>query len=137
MVLTKRICPFANARVSLFSRDEGGLKGPLPNGYFSCPLFFRDVPALSTHGYDGRMLIGKHDGSIGPGVEIPEVKILFLSPEEVFPNIKRGVKFDLWHMRMIGFGEMLGTGFTDVDFGDPDWDALTQKLRVISPDVSR
>lgn len=99
----------AIATIRLKSTSEGGKTVPVqPGADFGCPVFFKDVPQLSEHGYDCRLLLRRIGIGLAPGETRCDVPVGFLSPEEVFPNLKIGVRFELWEGRVIGEGEVTG-----------------------------
>ncbi|MGO9314971.1 MAG: hypothetical protein ACLQBD_11055 [Syntrophobacteraceae bacterium] len=93
--------------ITLFSMPRGGRISPIiPLRDFGCPVFFKNVSALSDHGYECRLLVRGLSKAIQPGETVHDVTIAFLSPEEVMPHIKVGTKFDLWEGGWIGEGEI-------------------------------
>lgn len=94
-------------RMRLLSQEEGGRTKPLPSGTFNCPMFFEDVPELSGHGYDCRVLLSEIRGPIAPGDVVEGVRIVFLSPEEVFAHVRSGTRFTLWEGKTIAHGEVI------------------------------
>ncbi len=97
----------AIAKIRLKSTEEGGKILPVGLGYdYSCPVFFKDVAALSVHGYDCRLLIKRLGLTIAPGETVENVPLAFLSPEEVFQHLHVGVRFQLWERGEIGEGEI-------------------------------
>ena len=98
----------ARVKLSLLPTDQGGRGLPIvPLRDFGCPVFFKDTPELSEHGYDCRLLVQQYGKEIHPGEKVQEIQIAFLSPNDVFPHIKNGTKFDLWESRKIGEGEVI------------------------------
>ena len=95
------------ARMRLLSQEEGGRSHPLPSDAFGCPMFFENIPELSSHGYDCRILLSGIRKPVVPGDEVEEVGILFLSPEEVFAHLRSGARFTLWEGKTIAHGEVL------------------------------
>jgi len=93
----------AIATIRLMSPAEGGKRLAI-RGDYRCPVFFRNVPELSLHGYECRLLLGEI--SIVPGETARDVPIAFLSPNDVFPHLNIGVRFRLWEGRDIGDGEI-------------------------------
>ncbi|MCB2182260.1 MAG: hypothetical protein KQH63_09560 [Desulfobulbaceae bacterium] len=97
----------AIARIRLKATEEGGKRSPVGlGGDFGCPVFFRDVEALSEHGYDCRLLLQRVGKTIAPGDTAENIPLAFLSPEEVFPHLRIGVRFQLWEAGEIGEGEI-------------------------------
>lgn len=97
----------AIARIRLKTPSEGGKRVPIGRGAdFGCPVFFKDVPALSGHGYDCRLMLRALGKTIEPGDSVSDVPIAFLSPEQVFPHLQVGVRFGLWERGEIGEGEI-------------------------------
>lgn len=93
------------ATISLFDEKLGGRKSPLvPVRFFGCPLFFKNIAELSSHGYDCRILVNEYGKEINPGDTIHDLDILFLSSDEVFKYIKIGTEFYLWEGGYIGTG---------------------------------
>ena len=91
------------ATIHMLDTAKGGRSQPIPGTSFGCPVFFQDVPALSGHGYDCRLLLsgGK---ALAPGEDAEDVLVLFLSSEEVFRHVRVGTKFTLWEGKIIGRG---------------------------------
>ena len=97
----------AIAKIRLKSSEEGGKSLAIgQGGDFGCPVFFKDVAALSEHAYDCRLLLKRIGITIFPGQTVENVPIAFLSPEEVFQHLQVGVSFKLWESREIGEGEI-------------------------------
>jgi hypothetical protein len=96
----------AIAKVTFLSTEEGGRTQPIPLMNFGCPVFFEGVDALSSHGYDCRLLISEYGAAISPGETVNELAMIFLYPEDVFPHLKIGVRFTLWEGRTIARGEI-------------------------------
>lgn len=97
----------AIARIKLKSTEEGGKNLAIGRGGdFSCPLFFKDVAALSEHGYDCRLLLKRIGCTISPGETAEKIPLVFLSQEEVFKHLQVGVRFYLWESGEIGEGEI-------------------------------
>ena len=95
-------------RITLFPAAKGGRHSPIEHlRDFSCPIFFKNAPALTGHGYDCGFLVQGLGKGILPGETVQDVIIAFLSPDEVLPHIKVGIKFDLWEGGWIGEGEIL------------------------------
>jgi hypothetical protein len=95
------------AKLQLLPTTKGGRSTPLvPARDFGCPVFFKDVPGLTEHGYDCRFLIRTFGKIIHPGETVWNVPLAFLSPEEVLPHVKIGTKFALWESGWIGEGEI-------------------------------
>ncbi|QKJ58576.1 hypothetical protein [Serratia fonticola] len=92
------------ADIHLFETSKGGRVKPLPNLVFKCPLFFKGINELSSHGYDCRMLVEEVGREINPGDRVMSMPIIFLSPNEVFPHLFIGAKFDIWEAGVIGCG---------------------------------
>ena len=97
----------AIAEIYFLKTDQGGRTQPVPSMNFGCPVFFEGVAALSSHGYDCRMMVPEHGSAIALGETISEVVIAFLYPDDVFPYLRPGVKFRLWEGKTIGYGEIL------------------------------
>jgi hypothetical protein len=97
------------AKIQLLSTDRGGRRQPLPSQRFGCPVLFENLPALSGIGYDCRLMVDEWGEEIRPGDVVERIRIVFLSPDEVLPHMRPGVKFSLWEGRTIGFGEVLGS----------------------------
>ncbi|WP_374088068.1 hypothetical protein [Methylomicrobium lacus] len=98
----------AIVKLSLLSTAQGGRSLPIVHlRDFSCPVFFKNIPELAEHGYDCRILVKQYGREIHPGDIVQEIQIAFLSPDDVFSHIKKGVKFDLWESRKIGEGEVV------------------------------
>ena len=96
------------ATITLFSTTNGGRVSPiLPVRDFGCPIFFKNVPSLIGHGYDCRILMREVGKEILPGETAHGIGIVFLSPEEVLPNIRVGTTFNLWEGKPIGEGEII------------------------------
>ena len=99
----------AMAKIRLKSSKEKGKSLAIgQGGDFGCPVFFKDVAALSEHGYDCRLLLKRTGITISPGETAENVPIAFLSSEEVFQHLQVGVRFKLWESREIGEGEITG-----------------------------
>jgi hypothetical protein len=97
----------AFATIRLKATKEGGKSKPIGHGGdYSCPAFFKDVKALSEHGYDCRLLLQRLGKSIYPGDTVRNVPMAFLSPDEVFLHLRVGVRFKLWEGGEIGEGEI-------------------------------
>ena len=62
------------------------------------------MPALSKRAYDCYLLLAKIDKSISPGEMLDDVPIVFLSTDELKPDLKTGTEFVLWEGREIGIG---------------------------------
>lgn len=95
------------ATIHLIRTEEGGRKQPLPPKIFGCPVFFENVPELQEHGYDCRFLLAEHAEPISPGRTVDGIALLFLSPDEVLPHMKPGVRFSLWEGKTIGSGTVI------------------------------
>lgn len=95
------------AKMHFLSPDEGGRSQALPTDIFGCPMFFEGIPELSSHGYDCRLLLSVNRKPIAPGDEVEEMRIVFLSPEEVFAHVRSGTKFTLWEGKTIAHGEVV------------------------------
>jgi hypothetical protein len=87
--------------------EDGGRSEAIPLIKFGCPVFFENIPALSRHGYDCRLLIGEYGREIFPGDFINEIAMIFLSEDEVVLNINIGARFTLWEGKIIASGEVL------------------------------
>ncbi len=96
----------AIATISLKAEDGGKKVAIGRGGDYSCPVFFLEIPELELHGYDCRLLLKENNRSISPGETASNVRIAFLSPDEVFAHIKVGTRFVLWEMGPIGEGEI-------------------------------
>lgn len=97
----------ATAQIRLKPTSEGGKGVAIGNGGdFACPVYFEDVAELSAHAYDCRLLLHASGATIAPGGFERDIEIAFLSPDEVFPHLKVGVRFRLWEGRDIGEGEI-------------------------------
>ena len=93
------------ARIRLKRTEEGGKSLAIGNGGdYGCPVFFRDVEALSAHGWECRLLLSQVDVTIEPGDTVENTPLAFLSPEEVFEHLRVGDCFQLWEMGGIGEG---------------------------------
>ena len=102
----------AIAIIKLKPSEEGGKISPIGlGGDFGCPVFFKNVKALSKHGYDCRLLLRQLGETISPGNTLDNVPVVFLSPDEVFPHLVVGTRFKLWEGKEIGEGEI--TAITD------------------------
>jgi hypothetical protein len=97
----------AIAKIKFLSTAEGGRKSPLPLTVFGCPVFFENIAALSTHGYDCRLLVAEHGEVIIPGETVDELGMIFLCPEDVFPNLEVGACFTLWEGKVIAHGRVV------------------------------
>ncbi|GKT26119.1 hypothetical protein [Acidovorax sp. SUPP3334] len=95
------------AKINLFSNFDGGRSQAIPAMNFGCPVFFENIPALSKHGYDCRLLMSEYGQSISPGEIAEPVPIIFLSQDEVLLHVKVGAQFSLWEGKKIGVGEIL------------------------------
>lgn len=95
------------AKISLFNNFDGGRSQPIPAVNFGCPVFFENIPELSSHAYDCRLLMSEYGDSISPGESAEPVPIIFLSQDEVLLHAKVGAKFNLWEGKKIGIGEIL------------------------------
>ncbi|GKT01944.1 hypothetical protein AVKW3434_21165 [Acidovorax sp. SUPP3434] len=95
------------ARISLFSKINGGRAQAIPVLNFGCPVFFENIPALSNHGYDCRLLMPEYGSSISPGETAEPIPMVFISQDEVLMHAKVGADFFLWEGRKIGVGEIL------------------------------
>ncbi len=94
------------AKVHFLSNDEGGRAQTIPLMNFGCPVFFDNVPDLSAHGYDCRLLIPEYGSPISPGDTVEQLGLIFLSPEDVLPYLRKGVRFTLWEGKAIAKGEI-------------------------------
>ena len=92
------------ANIIFYKTEDGGRKSDLPNMRYNCPLFFEDVEALSSNGYDCRLLLNQLNEPINLGDTINDVQVLFLSEQEILPHIKIGTKFKIWESGYIGEG---------------------------------
>jgi hypothetical protein len=90
------IKPNLIADVTLYSTNQGGLKGPTPTEWFGCPCM---VDKESSRGWDCRLLL--EGRSMSPG-ETRRVGISFISGEKAAQLFRTARKFYLWHMRIIG-----------------------------------
>jgi len=95
------------ARIRFLAQEEGGRTQSLPPSTFGCPIFFEDIPELSAHGYDCRILLSEINRLIAPGDEVEAVRIVFLSPDEVFAHVRKGTTFSLWEGKVIARGEVV------------------------------
>ncbi|GKS77987.1 hypothetical protein AVME950_23845 [Acidovorax sp. SUPP950] len=95
------------AKINLFSNFDGGRAQPIPDTTFGCPIFFENIPELSSHAYDCRLLMSEYGMSISPGESAEPVSIIFLSHDEVLSYAKVGAKFNLWEGEIMGKGEIL------------------------------
>lgn len=91
-------------KIKLYETNEGGRKVSIPNMKFSCPVFFEELDSLSAHGYDCRLRFDKFSNPIRPGETVDDVEINFLSEDELFPFLKRGLQFKIWEAGFIGEG---------------------------------
>lgn len=95
------------AKITLLSAEEGGRTQAIPVMNFGCPMHFENVPELVKHAYDCRLLVEEYGTPILPGDTIENVRILFLSPNEVIPWLKVGTRFTLWEGKTIAHGEVV------------------------------
>jgi hypothetical protein len=95
------------ARIALKGADEGGRRTPISVATYGCPVFFENIPELSAHGYDCRMLVSEFAKEIRPGTTVSEIALMFLSEDEVLPHMKPGVSFRLWEGKIIGSGTVV------------------------------
>ncbi len=99
----------AMAKIQLKSTEEGGKISPVGLGdNYGCPVFFKDVAALSNHGWECRLLLKRLKRTIAPGETAENVAVAFLSPDEVFQHLRVGMRFKLWEGGEIGEGEITG-----------------------------
>jgi hypothetical protein len=95
------------ATIRLKATEEYGKTRSIGNGGdYSCPVFFLDVPELSGHGYDCRLLLGPDGWTIAAGETAQNVPLAFLSPHEVIAHVTIGTRFTLWEAGTIGEGEI-------------------------------
>lgn len=96
------------ANIKFLRADEGGRTQSVPVMDFGCPVFFVDVSKLAEHGYDARLLVREYGRPIAPGDSVEGIGLVFLSPEEVLPNIIPGNRFTLWEGKTIARGTIVG-----------------------------
>lgn len=97
----------AMATIRLKSTEAGGKNQAIgQGGDYSCPTFFQEIPALSSHAFDCRLMLRRDNRTIAPGETANDVFVGFLSPDVVFPHLKLGTSFVLWEGRPIGEGEI-------------------------------
>ena len=94
------------AKIGFLSEEEGGRSQPIPVMNYGCPVFFDSIPKLSEHAYDCRLLIPDYGSPIFPGDTIENLKMVFLSPDEVIPHLRKGCRFSLWERKIIARGEV-------------------------------
>lgn len=90
------------ADVTLYSMEQGGLKGPTATGWFGC------VCKLATddrHGWDGRFLL--HGTSMRPG-ETRRLGVAMLGGAEAGAALHEAGRFLLQHGRIIGEAAIVG-----------------------------
>jgi len=113
-----RVKKTAVAKICMKPTELGGKTLPIGCGSdYSCPVFFTDVPSLSSHGYDCRLLLKQDNRSISPGEVAEGVVLAFLSPGEVFAHISVGTRFTLWEAGPIADGEITELGATELGSG--------------------
>lgn len=95
------------ASITLKGVDEGGRRTPISVPTYGCPIFFENVPELSAHCYDCRMMVSELAEEIPPGATVSEIALMFLSEDEVLPHLKPGVTFTLWEGKTIGTGRVV------------------------------
>jgi hypothetical protein len=78
----------------------------LPQGEFSCPVFFENLPELSVHGYDCRLFTRELPVPLAPGGSA-DVRMAFLSWKEIASKVHIGTRFSLWEGKTIGHGEIV------------------------------
>lgn len=98
---------YVKAKISFFSEAEGGRSQAIPSIDFGCPMYFENTPGLSSHAYDCRLLVSEYGKAIFPGDAVEDIKIAFLSPEEVIPRLEIGTRFTLWEGKTIAQGEVV------------------------------
>lgn len=98
------------AKISLKPTADGGRETSITGGqerYFSCPLFFLNVPRLAHHGYDCRIYLNKATPAISPGDTVERISVAFLDPETVLHVLDTGAQFVMWEGKVIGSGEVI------------------------------
>lgn len=95
------------AKITLLSTEEGGRSQAIPVMNFGCPMYVKNVPELAKHAYDCRLLVQEYGGPISPGDTVENIRIVFLSPDEVIPQLKVGTCFTLWEGKTIAHGEVV------------------------------
>lgn len=97
----------AIAKIRFLTTEEGGRKCPVPLMNLGFPVFWKNLPALSQHGWDCRLLVPEHGAEIMPGETVEELGMIFLSPDVIFSNIHSGVRFSLWEGGTVAHGEII------------------------------
>lgn len=95
------------AKIALLSTEEGGRSQPIPVMNFGCPMYVENSPELAKHAYDCRLLVQEYGKSISPGDTVENIRIVFLSPDEVIPQLNVGTCFTLWEGKTIARGEVV------------------------------
>jgi len=93
--MSGHITPDFIARITLYSTEAGGRKGPIVTEPYGCPCKF-DPKDFSA--WDFRILTNGDKFSPGETKEFP---VKFLSPE-IVPAFRKVKKFYLWEGRIIG-----------------------------------
>jgi hypothetical protein len=96
-----------NVKITFLSKENGGRSQAIPVMDFGCPVYFEDIPELSEHAYDCRLLISGYGKSISPGDTVEDLKMIFLSPDEVISHLQKGTRFTLWEGKTIAQGEVV------------------------------
>lgn len=96
------------ADIRFFPASESGRKGDIPAIRYGCPVFFESVEALSSHGYDCRILFDELGRGAFFGETVHAVPMIFLSPDEVFHHVRVGTTFRLWEGGFIAQGVVVG-----------------------------
>jgi hypothetical protein len=91
----KDVQPAFTARVTLYTTEQGGRKGPIIGEWFGCPLKFNQADMTA---WDCRLLTKNEP--LEPG-ETKDFGIVFLTPE-IGPVFALAKKFYLWEGHIIG-----------------------------------
>ena len=88
----------ALVNVSLLPAADGGLLSSIPVGVYHGIMMFDE-----TQGYDFRSYI---DEPFEPGSS-RNMKVAFLSPDEVLPLLSVGAPFNIWAGRVVARGHLI------------------------------
>ncbi|WP_157966673.1 hypothetical protein [Fastidiosibacter lacustris] len=69
-------------------------------------MYVENVPEVAKHAYDCRLLVQEYGKPISLGDTVENIRIVFLSPDEVIPRLKVGTRFTLWEGKTIACGEV-------------------------------
>ena len=93
------ITPDIEAKVRLFTAQEGGKARGLPPIQYGCPLVLRG------EAFDCRLLLDR----LGTGLPLGEARIVpiaFLFPDHIRGKVHEGDHFELWEGKVVGEGEV-------------------------------